>query len=202
MQAYIARILAPLPRDAHALLNFGVTDAVFNLRHKIARDGHCDTELFISEAVKGILLTVESLHQAGFTSVTPCFISPLVPLPDSYWMRENGNRPLPQVPDAVTGPLYFEIYRRVSRHTDCIATFDEMSLGAEGFYMLRPEFMRQRPDHHPHYILMQGVLKRKLAALPRLPAFRASPHRRHYGHAKHTITELVATGVTRPRTCR
>lgn len=200
MQAYIRAIMDPLPRSTHVLLNFGVTDVVFNLRHKIQRDGGCDLDAFLAEAVEGILLTAENLRAAGFASVHGCFIAPLVPLPDSFWQRER--RDLPPLPDAVTGPLYHEIYRRVAERLPCISTFDEMSLGEAGHYMLRPAYLRQRPNHHPSYIPMQRLLRRKLAPLPHLTAFRSTPLHRHYRHKRFTITDLVAEGRTRPRTCR
>lgn len=200
MQAYIAKIMGAVPKESHVLLNFGVADVLFNARHRACQTGFYNFEQHVAEAVSGIHLTAKNLRKMGFRSVYPVFVSPIVAVPRRYWGKpgEDG----PQLADPQMGRMYHAICEKLSVDLECIDTFEEMSLGPKGHFLLRPEFARERPDHHPNYVATQDILKKKLRRLPGMPPFRPEPHLALYPHTQTPIKALVAEGRTRPRTCR
>ena len=198
MQAYVRTIMTPLPRSTHVLLNFGAADVLFNARHK-ASQGHWNFEEMVSEAVQGIDSLARLLGRMGFRSVTATFIAPVAVLPDAYWYRSLPDSR--QLPDRMLGMMYHQIFRRLQRRMPVLDSFDEMSCGPDGSFLLKPEFHRARPDHHPDYIRMIPLMESRLAALPGLPPFRSERHRQHYKHVRCPIRTLVPKMATRPRTC-
>lgn len=199
MQDYIAHILSPRSRHSHVMLNFGAVDVLFNARYKAVKEGFYDFGGFVTEAVEGLALTMRNVRQMGFEGVWPTFIAPVASMPQKFWDRIGPGR---QLPNRMMGQMYYDIFRQIAAEGPCFETFDAMSTGKAGNWLLRPEFARAAPDNHPSYIVMQTLLTEKLAAIPGMPPPRRVPHTRHYKHVRVSLKELMANGSTRADTSR
>ena len=196
---YLRAILAPIPRGATILLNFGCTDVNFNCRHMAASRGHYDFKAVIEEAAEGIRMTDGFLKHLGFDRNHAVFISPAMSLPQSYWNIFSKSR---QLPDKMLGRMYHDLFRLTARDVPTIDLFAELSGGEKGHYLLRTEFMRPRPNHHPDYIRMQHILWDKIRHLEGMLPMREPPFQEEYPHVQSSIKTLLEKHETRPRTCR
>lgn len=199
MQAYVRHILNPMPRNSHVLLNFGVADVIFNARYKAVKAGFYRFEAMVEEAVHAILMTHATVRSMGFRSVYPVFIAPVIELGEDYWQQTGPGR---QLPMRLLGNMYHGIFEGVSARVECLDTFDALSQGGEGAWLLKKEFARITPDHHPDYIKMHDVIRDLLNALPGAPKGREEPLKEHYAFENTFVTELITRKATRQSTCR
>ncbi|QUS36747.1 hypothetical protein [Falsirhodobacter algicola] len=198
-EAYLNTIMADVPRDANILLNFGCADIAFTARHMAARKGVYDFARILDEAAEGIATCRRVLNRMGFRNVHAVFVSPMIPLPQTYWDRLD---PIRQLPNRMMGRMYYDLFQRVAAMMPTIDAFDDLANVEDGSYLLKPRFKKQRQDHHADYVKIQHIVYRRLTAIPRMLPPRPQPFAREYPHARAPIKELIAAGTTRPRTCR
>lgn len=196
---YLEHILTDVPRSATVLLNFGCTDVNFNARHMASTRGIYDFSGVLNEALAGILTASRHITGMGFRNVRAVFISPVISLPQAYWSRFSKGR---QLPDRMLGRMYHDLCRATARQMPTIDSFRDLTDGAAGGYLLKPEFMRPVPNHHPDYIKIQRVIWNRVSAIPGVPPRREEWLDQHYDHVPAHIKRLMAASRTRPRTCR
>lgn len=199
MQAYLRRILDPLPRETVVILNFGLADILFNARHKAVTAGFYAFPEMVEEAADAILATRDALVSQGFGIVIPAFLAPVPAMGQEYWSKTGPGR---QLPNRVMGRMYHDLFAKVRASTPCLDTFEEMSMGETGAYLLRPEFRRPGSDHHPDYLRMHDLIRTKLAPFEDIPPCRPVPLAQHYPYTDVWITSLRDKALTRPSTCR
>lgn len=199
MQSYIKLVLSPFEKDTCIFLNFGLADVIFNARYKANTEGFYDFKRIVTEAANGIILTKKNIEANGFRSVFGVFIAPVTPHDQNYWFPMGPGR---QLPNAVMGTMYYDLFNIVSNEMKCIDTFNEMSLGKSGSYLLKDEFVRENADHHPDYLKMHEIIKAKLLPIKGLPEPRQFPLESLYQYENFFVKDLLKEGKTRPNTCK
>jgi len=196
---YLKKILSPVPRDANIFLNFGCVDVNFNCRHMAATRGVYDFKAIMDEAADGIRTASETIRSAGFQNIYAVFISPAIPLSQSYWEKFSASR---QLPNRMLGRMYHELFREVASTMKTVDVFNEIAEPGTGTYVMKKEYKKAKPNHHPDYIKIQNIVWDKIKDIPGMLPMRSDPLREEYRHTSAGIKKLIASGTTRPRTCR
>lgn len=196
---YLREILSPVPKTANVLMNFGCADVNFNCRHLASTKGVYDFQTVMDEAAQGILYCRDLVRTMGFFNVYAVFISPIISLPQEYW---NNFSPTRQLPDRMLGKMYFDLYQATASKMKAVAAFRELTDFNSGRYVLKKEYMRTAPNHHPDYIKIQHVVWNRIRHIDGMMPMRSDPLVKGYPHVVAGIKKLIETRTTRPRTCR
>lgn len=198
-EIYLRKIMKDIPKNANILLNFGCADVAFTLRHMAANKGVYDFPKILREAAEGIEKCRRVLIGMGFKRVYAVFVSPMISLPQEYWNRLQPGR---QLPDRMLGVIYYDLFKLVSKRMPTINFFDELSRTEDGSYLLKDKYKREKPDHHPDYIKIQRIVYDKLKIISGMMPIRDTLLAEKYPTYPAPIKDLLASGTTRPRTCR
>lgn len=196
---YLENILTPVPKEANVFLNFGCVDVNFNCRHMASARGVYDFKTIMDEAADGIRTAARTVRASGFQNIYAVFISPAIPLPQSYWAKFSPSR---QLPDRMLGRMYHELFREVASTMKTVDVFNEIAEPGTGTYVMKKEYKKANPNHHPDYIKIQNIVWDKIKDIPGMLPMRSDPLREEYGHTSVGIKKLIESGTTRTRTCR
>lgn len=196
---YLQKILSPIPRTANIFMNFGCTDVNFNCRHLASTKGVYDFKTALDEAAAGITTTSDFITSMGFRNIYAVFISPAISLPQVYWSRFSQSR---QLPDKMLGRMYFDLFQATASKMKTVDVFRELTDFTNDHYVLKKEYMRAAPNHHPDYIKIQHIIWEKIRHIDGMLPMRSDPLDRGYPHVQTGIKQLIEAGTTRPRTCQ
>lgn len=103
-----------LPLDAIILLNFGMNDIQFTLRHKMRREGFYYLAELLEEVAEGIAAAHELLKTLGFGTVVAVFAAPIVALDGACWAERSLPMLPPMLPVAALGQMCCDLPGRVA----------------------------------------------------------------------------------------
>jgi hypothetical protein len=196
---YLDKITRHLPKRSTVFLVFGSVDANFVFRHQRRARPWIGEEDIIAPAVDGLRHARRFLRKKGLRHVHAVFASPVPKLPREYWDRFSD---VPQLEDNEMGRIYYGLAKRTATRMPVIDVLDELCDIAKGDYSLRPEFAREKHDHHPDYVNVQDIVWDRIKMLPGILPRRDPPHTVLYPHVPAGIGKLKEAGQVRPRTCR
>lgn len=197
-RAFLAAVVADLPRDATVLLNFGMVDVLFGLPHKVRQDRFYDFSRFLEETAQGIASAFDTLHGLGFERVQAVSLSAVPVLPPGYWERHG----VPRLPAPMLGQMLLDLAARLAALGFAQINLLPQLIESPERPVLKPRFRRKSDDHHPDYIKLCPLLWQAMRHLPDLPPPRDPPLTALYPHQPYPVEIWQITGQPRPRSLR
>lgn len=202
-QNYIKDILKDLPRTSAIFLNFGSADITVSVGYIMTRgDEFISTQFnadkFISQCIKGIKTTINTLKEMGFNNIYTFFYSPIPDFPKEYW----DNMDLFKQPSVeFLNNTYKTLLEEIEKEIDVINLIPLFSRDNET-YITSGKFQRMVYDHHLNYIKIQDIIWENIKELPGIMDRRPEPHKALYMHEESHVNQLIEMRETRKRTCR